>query len=132
VIRTLAQKHKIDLNGTRFFYYEAFEQQYDEAAKSWNSYAPTEGFKTNVIKPANSLLLGYDVATYSLGNSPECSPLSCNHLAESIPVNEYCLLPSLEDARKGIDGGAFNMSEPGPFRIIAVYSISRETPSRAF
>src|SRR5882762_11680399 len=73
-------------------------------------------------------LEGYDVVCFTVRTSPECSPLSCNPLAETIPVNEHCLLSSLEEAVRLIERGAFNNSEPGPYRIFAVYSCDAASP----
>jgi hypothetical protein len=39
--------------------------------------------------------LGLDVVNRSMGTNFECSALSCNLMAETIPVNRYCLLDSL-------------------------------------
>jgi hypothetical protein len=60
--------------------------------------------------------------SFNAQTSPECSPLSCNNLAESVGVNDHCLLENLEQARKLLENGAFNDTEPGPFRVFAVYS----------
>lgn len=103
------------------FYYELYEAQYDDKAGAWISFQPEEAFQTDVRPPSSKELLGFDVVTYLAQTSAECSPLSCNNLAEKIPVNESCLLPSLDEAKQLIESGAFQSSEPGPFRIIAVY-----------
>ena len=75
------------------------------------------------MEPKNSKLEGFDVVSYSVNSSPECSPLSCNSLAESIPTNGHCLINSFEDAKCLIENGRFVNSEPPPWRIVAVYSI---------
>ena len=77
---------------------------------------------SNVVVPAEKALEGYDVTTFQNGNSPECSPLSCNSLAEEVPTNQHCLLASFEQAHRLLEAGTFKNSEPGPFRILAVYS----------
>jgi len=69
--------------------------------------------------------VGFDVVSFSQQNSPECSPLSCNALAQSTPVNRHCLLATFEDAVTALEAGRFDNSEPGPFRIFAVYSVPR-------
>jgi hypothetical protein len=66
-------------------------------------------------------LLGFDVVTCSVQTSPGCSLWSCNNFAEKIEVNESCLLRSFEEAKRLVEAGSFANSEPGPFRIIAVY-----------
>lgn len=122
-IAELATENEIDLAGTQFFYYEAYEQEYDEDAKEWRPFAREEDFVTEVVRPVQPALQGYDVVTYSGGNMPECSPLSCNHLAASVEVNEHCLLGSCEKAVSLLESGAFCNCEPGPFRVIAVYAL---------
>lgn len=123
VIREVAEERSVELAGARLFYYELFESQYDEEEKRWEQFQTEQSFGTNVIAPVCMALEGYDVVTFSSGTSPECSPLSCNHLAEEIETNEYCLLPSLEEAKTHLEKGSFDKSEPGPFRIFAVYSL---------
>ena len=103
------------------FYYELYEQQFDDQAATWQSIEPEAAFRTEVVVPQIKRLLGFDVVTYSVQTSPECSPLSCNNLAERIEVNENCLLPSLDEAIRLLESGGFANSEPGPFRLIAVY-----------
>ena len=96
VVQEVALQIGADLAGTTLFYYEGFEMQYDEESH-WGSYSPTPSFPLNVEPPARKTLRGFDVVTYSCNNSAECSPLSCNALADEIPVNEFCLLASLEE-----------------------------------
>lgn len=122
VITAVAQAASVDLSDHRIFYYEVYEQQFDEARHVWLPFEPDKAFTTTVQRPDRKQLLGFDVVTFSSQTSPECSPLSCNNLAPSIEVNEHCLLKSLADAKQLLEGGAFHESEPGPFRIFAVYS----------
>ena len=49
-----------------------------------------------------------------------CSPLSCNSMAESIPVNEFCLLDDLELALAAARRFGTEKPEPGPYVIIEV------------
>jgi hypothetical protein len=86
-------------------------------------FAPDASLATDVEPPAARTLEGFDVVTFSAGTFPECSPLSCNGVAEEVPTNRHCLLPSFEAAVQAIESGKFANSEPGPFRIIAVYSV---------
>lgn len=122
-IREVAKQSAVDLENTRLFYYEVHELEYDEDEKSWIPFAPESSFKTQIIEPEIKTLEGYDVATFSVGTSPECSPLSCNSLASEIETNEHCLLPSFEKAKELLEEGKFENSEPGPYRIFAVYSV---------
>jgi hypothetical protein len=122
-IRALASKQSISLDGLRLFYYEAYELQYDGETASWVPFEREASFETNVQPPGASTLEGFDVVTFSTGTAPECSPLSCNALAANISTNSHCLLPSLDAAVRALESGGFDNSEPGPYRIIAVYSV---------
>ena len=44
-------------------------------------------------------------------------------LASTVDTNERCLLHSFEQARALLENGTFGNSEPGPYRIFAVYSV---------
>jgi hypothetical protein len=118
IIRTTAQENEIDLDGTLLFYYEAYEMEFD--GKGWSPYQPD--FEVNVVPPVRKQLEGFDVVTFFARNAPECSPLSCNSLAETIPTNFHCLLTSFEEAYARINSGEFSDAEPGPYRIFSVYS----------
>lgn len=122
IIVELAAEEGIDLSGMQFFHYEEYERQYDEKRKQWEGLRELEAA---VLPVAGRQLVGYDVVTFSQQAMPECSPLSCNGLAETIGVNDSCLLPSLEVARDLLEAGAFDHSEPGPFRVFSVYTLSR-------
>jgi hypothetical protein len=122
VIEEVARAEAVDLSGHQLFYYEVHEQQFDEEHARWRPFEPEKAFPTNVEIPGHKQLLGLDVVSFNAQTSPECSPLSCNNLAEFIEVNDHCLLETLEQARKLLENGAFNDSEPGPFRVFAVYS----------
>jgi len=67
--------------------------------------------------------IGYDVverdaATGMLGFG--CSPLSCNGTAESILVNEFCLIDDLEVAVVTARRFGIEQPEPGPYVIVEV------------
>jgi hypothetical protein len=121
VIRSVAQENSIDLTGTSLFYYEAYEKEFD--GQIWRSFDPDPEFPTNVQIPPNKHLEGFDVATFMVGHRPECSPLSCNSLAEELRTNEHCLFESFEDAERNISDGRFVKCEPGPYRILSVHSV---------
>ena len=120
IIRSVAQTNSIDLAGTSLFYYE-HNEEFDEGR--WQAYAPEKSFPTNVVLPAKKRLEGFDVVTFYSRSSPECSPLSCNGMAEEMPTNAHCLLHSFEEAQMRLQGGAFRECEPGPYRVFAVYSV---------
>jgi hypothetical protein len=103
------------------FYYEAYEMEFD--GEDWHPYAPDSSFQTNVAPPSTKQLEGFDVVNFTARTSPECSPLSCNYLAKDIPTNAHCLFASFDQAEKSVSGGAFNESEPGPYRIFSVNSV---------
>jgi hypothetical protein len=121
IIRAVAKENSIDLNGTQLFYYEAHEMEFD--GRGWKTFAPEPSTPTNVTPPQRKRLEGFDVVTFFAGNAPECSPLSCNGLAEKIPTNQHCLLESFEFAESCLNSGKFEGTEPGPYRIFAVYSV---------
>ena len=67
--------------------------------------------------------IGYDIvernpAMGSLGFG--CSPLSCNGMAESQPVNDFCLLDDLETALAAARRFGIEQPEPGPYLVIEV------------
>ena len=67
--------------------------------------------------------IGYDVVKQNaamgiLGFG--CSPLSCNGMAESIPVNDFCLLDDLESAMAVARRFGVEQPEPGPYIVIEV------------
>ena len=124
IILQLARTDSVDLAGSVLFYYEIHELEYDEEEAEWIPFTPYPPFPTEVVVPSVKTLEGYDVGTFSYGGSPECSPLSCSHLATEVETNEHCLLPSFERAEQLVSGRHFNGTEPGPFRIYAVHSVN--------
>lgn len=123
VMEEIAQAANINLAKNTLFYYEVYEREFDEETKEWFTFAPDPAFVTVVQAPLHRQLAGFDITTFTMHTSPECSPLSCNALADTIPVNEYCLLPTFDEAKAALDNGFFHHSEPGPYRIFAVYTL---------
>ena len=123
IIRQLAEEQSIDMSGTKLFYYEVYEFEFDGDKSRWKPLEPGTSFITQIVEPRTKQLEGYDVVTYSMGSSAECSPLSCNYLAKEVETNQHCLLVSLEKARQLLEQGIFRNTEPGPYRIFAVYSL---------
>lgn len=123
IIHALAKEKGIEISEMLLFYYEVFEEQWDDEANCWVNYEPEKTFATSINIPQKAVLLGFDVVSYSAQNSAECSPLSCNHMAETIPVNKHCLLQSFDEAKRLVESGRFNGCEPGPYRIFSVYQI---------
>ncbi len=123
LIQGIAAENDIDLTDAILVYYRGHEAQFDADRNLWTDYHADADIRTAVSPPTSGNVLGYDVVTYSMQNSPECSPLSCNSVASDVRVNEHCLIDSLDDAIERLENGAFNHSEPGPFRIIAVTAV---------
>ena len=121
VIRTIARENSFDLAGTSLFYYEAHEQEFDGG--NWIAWGPDPSLPTHVVPPSAKNLKGFDVVTFYARTSPECSPLSCNSMAEALHANSHCLFASFEEAETHLNNGAFQNCEPGPYRIFAVYSV---------
>ena len=122
VIREIASNEKVDLSGHKLFYYEVHEEQFNDERKLWEPFGPETTIETAVDVPGEKKLEGFDVVSFYALSAPECSPLSCNHMAESIPVNAHCLLATFAEAKHLIETGAFKACELGPYRIFAVYS----------
>jgi hypothetical protein len=128
IIEKIATGESIDLSGMTLFYYEMHGEEYNDTTNSWGTpVSDWQGLakQPGVILPREKRLDGFDVATFSCGNAPECSPLSCNGLHERISVNQHCLFNSFDEAKNALDGGLFRNSEPGPYRIFAVYTVLR-------
>jgi hypothetical protein len=49
-----------------------------------------------------------------------CSPLSCNGMAENLPVNDFCLINDLETALAAAGRFGIEQPEPGPYLVIEV------------
>jgi hypothetical protein len=124
-IQPLAAKHSFDLTGYQFFFYEVYELEFDQKGKQWQRFESEDSLRTEIQTTDRKQLEGYDVVTFFARTSPECSPLSCNSLADTLPVNRHCLLGSFDEAKQLIEIGAFDQSETGPYRIFAVYSIDQ-------
>ena len=129
VLSELADQNSLDLEGTRLFFYEVYERELHGDTGQWEDFKPEPSLETRVlIIPGAKQLEGYDVVTFYARTTPECSPLSCNALATEVETNQHCLLPSLERAMELLEEGTFQDTEPGPYRIFAVYST--EWPGR--
>jgi hypothetical protein len=122
VTKEIAQENSIDLAKTTLFYYEVYENEFD--GNTWRPFGPDASFRTDVVVPIDQHLEGFDVVTFSNLNLPECSPLSCNGLAEELATNSHCLFRLFSDAEKCLSNGIFNHSEPGPYRIFSVSSVN--------
>jgi hypothetical protein len=105
-------------------YYELYEKEFDEEEQAWQEFPAEESFGYDVKPPAEKEFLGFDIVNYTMGTSPEHSPLSCNLLCREVDVNEYCLLDDFERAVQLTETLNQKRAEPGPYRIIAVSRIA--------
>ncbi len=122
IMRKIAEENNLDISNTTLFYYEVYKFEFDEITKEWLLFRPDD-FDTNIENPTTKVLAGFDVVTFSVHTSPECSPLSCNYLAKDISVNSHCLFSSFIEAKEALENGFFDNSECGPFRIFSVYKV---------
>ena len=126
IMQALADEHALSLEGLQLFYYEAHDLQFDQSLGQWEPFAPEPSFETKVEPPTTASLEGFDVTSFYAGSSPECSPLSCNSLAKNIDTNSHCLFSTFEAAVRALEKGHFHDGEPGPYRIIGVYSVDNQ------
>lgn len=120
IIEALSADLNISLDGLTLFFYRLYPFQWNSMSKQWENFASEQSFETNVVEPLHARTQGFDVVTYYVQTSPECSPLSCNNLAEDYDVNEHCLFRTFEAAMIAIESGVFEKGEPGPYRIVEV------------
>lgn len=123
IMKKIAKKKDISLANMKLFYYKGFEKQWDNAMEEWIDYQPEKSFETKIHEPSVTQIAGYDVVCFSCQTSAECSPLSCNHLAQNIKVNSHCLLASFEEAKLLVESDAFRDCEQGPYRIFEVHIV---------
>jgi len=122
ILQKVATENGIGSSDLTMFYYEAFESEYDDEKKIWLPISPEVSFTTDVKVPASKVLRGYDVVTFMVHTSAECSLLSCNSFASTVPTNRFCLFDEFHQARDALESDVFDNGEPGPSRIIAVYT----------
>ena len=119
-IEAAALANKVDIQGAQLFFYEAHESELD--GEDWLSVLPDLSFNTHVLTPSTKHLTGFDVVTFCDGPNSH-SPLSCNGVAAKVKTNQHCLFDTLDEAIAALTEGAFDKSEPGPYRIYAVYYV---------
>lgn len=121
IMEHIAETENIDLSVHTLFYYEIHDLEYREQETKWFEFTPELSFETNIKILENKSIQGYDVVSFSGHSSPECSPLSCNLLAATIPTNKHCLFSTFKEAKLALENNLFDKCEPGPYRIFAVY-----------
>lgn len=70
--------------------------------------------------PPTFVSLGFDVVNKVYSAFFECSPLSCNYLANEVAVNEFCLIDDFGQAVSLADRCSREEPEPGPFYVLEV------------
>jgi hypothetical protein len=65
--------------------------------------------------------LGYDIVSRSVTPMFECSPLSCNNMAEHHPVNRCCLVETEADGLRIAIEFSISEPEPGPYYLVEVW-----------
>lgn len=124
----IAAEEGAELATMALFYIEVLAREFDTKAGAWRQQALMPDEPVLVRPPDGARLMGYDVVSFAMGNAPECSPLSCNGLAATIPVNRHCLFDTPESAKAALEQGLFRNAEPGPYRIMAVYRCDQSAP----
>jgi len=64
--------------------------------------------------------LGFDVVNKVVSAYFECSPLSCNYMADEVAVNDFCLVENLEQAVQLAERFSSEEPEPGPYYVLEV------------
>ncbi len=75
--------------------------------------------------PASFERLGYDVVSRCSDAAFECSPLSCNQMAQHVPVTRHCLLEDSEAAFRLAAECEVIGCEPGPYYVVEVWRQAR-------
>ena len=77
--------------------------------------------------PSSFERLGFDVVSRSGGSNFECSPLSCNHMAEHVAVSRHCLVDDAAVAFQLAAEFEAGGCEPGPYCVVEVWRQRHET-----
>jgi hypothetical protein len=74
------------------------------------------------IEPVDQsfISIGFDAISKSSSSFFECSPLSCNYMAQKIPVNRYCLVDTFAEGVSLAKRFAHEKVEPGPYYVFEV------------
>jgi len=102
-----------------------YEKEFD--SETWHPYESDSSFNTNVVVPVDKHLEGFDVVTFWSRNLPECSLLSCNHLAQELSTNSHCLFSSFEEAVVNVPNQIVGKM-PVPQAPIVSFSAPKNTP----
>lgn len=133
ILKALAAEKGVDTEEAVLYYYTAYE--YDLPSDGWTfevsewrtrTPVPSSSVPDAVEPPSDgeTTILGYDVVVFE--DYLSHSPLSCNSIANDLPVNEHCLLDDLEGAIRAIDAGAFGGGcEEGVYTVFSVHRVGR-------
>ena len=93
-------------------------------AGSWESWAFPADVAPEPLPPAFRSL-GFDAFNLSMDDvlGFECSPLSCNRLAQEWPVNRHCLLADLDTAVEAAERFSIDQPEPGVYYVAEVLAV---------
>ncbi len=111
-----------DREGLTLFYYEVYGREFIRETKSWRPFETFHEMAVDVSPPTRANLVGYDVASFWAGSSPECPGVACGTKARP-ELNAHGLFESLEAVIEALEAGMFNGAEPGPLRIFSVYTV---------
>jgi len=77
--------------------------------------------------PPDFVVRGFDAVSRSIDYATwfEHSPLSCNHRAAELDVNEFCLFSSLDAAVAAAD--TFSVEQPEPYYVVEVLEAPQRT-----
>jgi hypothetical protein len=103
-----------DPSAFELFAYRLLDVSFDPDEEHLDCEWPPE-----IVVPGASVI-GYDAVSRSMADFFECSPLSCNGLADEVPVNRYCLVHTLEAAISLARRFAADGPEPGPYFVFEV------------
>jgi hypothetical protein len=132
-LRALASEQGVNTEGAVLFYYTAYEYELPSDgwtfdATEWRARTPTRSSSipdaVELPSEGDMTLLGYDVVVFE--DYLSHSPLSCNSIANELPVNEHCLFDGLKEAVAAIDAGAFGGGcEEGVYTVFSVHRMDR-------
>jgi hypothetical protein len=84
--------------------------------------------------PESFVSLGYDAVNKSMESvlGFECSPMSCNSMADEIEANDYCLFSTEADATSAANRFSVEQPEPGVYYVVQVLEApgARGRPTR--
>ncbi len=138
VMQEIAVENNIDLSEMQCFYYEAYRSEFDfperigkapakinqESWKGvWKPLLAQDAFTTDIVVPETKNLSGFDVVEHTGGSTFECSLIACSDLVHKWKLNSHGLFATFDEAKSAVETGLFHDHEPGPYRIVAVYTL---------